>query len=812
MESSRFRRLVDILGDAISLPAGERDAYLVRTCADDEEMLREARSLLDEANATSFEAVTAKLGARVERAAAGLQQLPRQIGSYHILGLLGEGGMGVVYHAEQTSPIRREVALKVARSGLRGESARARFEAERQTLAVMDHPNIARIYDAGTTDDGAAYFAMELVRGDPITSFCDAQRFDLDERVVLFGKVCRAAQHAHIKGVIHRDLKPANILVSYVDGIAEPRIIDFGIAKAIEAGSAETMHTAFGSVIGTLEYMSPEQASARVVDTRSDVYSLGVILYELVTGSLPFDSGALRGAGAVEAQRIISDTDPPKPARRFTSTASREAIAASRGCDARALAKRLDGDLGWVVMKAMEKDPARRYQSASDFAADLERLRRSEPVEAGPPSRRYRAARFVRRHRTAVVAATLVVAAMVGGITLATTGFIRAKRAQKLAETEAMRANQIKDFLTKMLAQARPEKMGYDVTVLQMVDSTTAQMERDTTFSNDPLVRADILHALGETYRTMDNFERAVPLFEEALALRRAAKGENDRSTLVTLNKLGQCQGMSGNLKAAIATQEQLVALSATVLGKEDEEYSAHLANLGNMYADTGDLARAETLLRESLAIDRRVLGNEHESMPISINNLATILVDQRKCADAIPLHEESLALRHKLVGEPSSDVAVALGNYARALDCAGRSEEARVFADSAVTMCAKVFGPDHTRTATARVRLAEALLHTGHAAQAEPLLRQAIAVFINVNPRLWRVGDARARLGEVLLAQDRRDEALNQLEEGWAIYTETTAVEAPRSREIAGLLATHYDGTPDAGVWQQRAQGKAAE
>ena len=809
METPRFRRLVDVLGEAMSLPEHERDAYLARACAGDEEMLAEARSLLKEASATSLEAVTAKLGARVERAAADLKKLPQQIGPYRILGLLGEGGMGVVYRAEQAAPIRREVALKVARTGVRGESARARFEAERQALAMMDHPNVARIYDAGATDDGAPYFAMELVHGDPITHFCDAQRFDIDERAALFVKVCRATQHAHIKGLIHRDLKPSNILVSFVDGIAEPRIIDFGIAKAIEAtAGAETMHTAFGSVIGTLEYMSPEQASARVVDTRSDVYSLGVILYELVTGSLPFDSAVLRGAG-MNAQKFIEDTDPPKPARRFTSTASREQIAAARGTDARALARRLDGDLGWIVMKAMEKDPARRYQSASDFGADLERLRSHRAVEAGPPSRRYRAARFVRRHRTAVVAASLVAVALVAGITLATTGFVRARHAQAIAETEAARANKIKDFLTKMLAQARPEKMGYEVTVLEMVDSTTAQMKRDTTFADDPLVRADILHALGETYRTMDNFDRAVPLFEEALALRRAAKGDNDRATLVTLNKLGQCQGMSGNLKDAIATQEQLVALSEKVLGTDDEEYSAHLANLGNMYADTGDLARAETILRQSLAIDRRVLGNEHESMPISINNLATILVDQGKCEDALPLHEESLALRHKLVGEPSSDVAVALGNYARALDCAGRSQEARVFADSAVTMCADVFGPGHMRTATARVRLAEALLHTGRAAAAEPLLREAIATFEGVNPRHWRAGDARARLGEVMVVLGRGPEGKEELATGWEILTETTGPETVRAREIASVLAGYYQKSSEralADSWLSRA------
>ena len=809
-----FRRLIDILGEAMSLPASERDAFVARACGDDAQLLAEARSLLAEANATSFEAVTARVGARIERAATGLKKLPEKIGPYKIIGLLGEGGMGLVYHAEQTSPIRREVALKVARTGLRGESARARFDAERQALAVMDHPNIARIYDAGATDDGAPYFVMELVHGEPITTYCDQHRLEIDERVTLFGKVCRAVQHAHIKGVIHRDLKPSNILVSTVDGVAEPRIIDFGIAKAIEAtADAETMHTAFGSVIGTLEYMSPEQAGGHAIDTRSDVYSLGVILYELVTGSLPFESAALRAAGPAEAQRLIRDTDPPTPARRFTSTVSRAEIARARSTDPRALEKRLEGDLGWIILKAIEKDPARRYQSASDFAADLDRLRKSQPVEAGPPSRRYRASRFVRRHQTGVVAASVVLVALVAGITLATAGFVRAKHAQAVAESETLRATKIRDFLTNMLAQSRPDKRGSDVTVMEVVDSTTAQMARDTTFQEDPLVRADILHALGETYRTLDKYDHAIPLFREAIKLKRSAAGDNTATILISLNKLSESQAESGDLPNAIKTQTEVVALSEKLFGKESDLYSARLSNLGNMYADIGDLARAEAILRESLAIDRRVLGSNNEEMPTSINNLATILVDEGKCEDAIPLHEESLAMRHRMFGEPSAEVATALGNYARSLDCAGRYVEAEVAADSALVMCTTVFGPGHVRTATTRVRLAEALLHTGRAAGAEPLLRSAIATFRGIGERFWRVGDARARLGEVLLALGRAREGIAELEGGWEILTETTGPNTPRSREIAAALVGYYEKTSQvarAERWRPRAAGQA--
>ena len=805
------------------LPAGERAALVARACGDDAALLAEAQSLLAEAQATSFAAVTARIGAGVDRAAESLRgagpALPSQIGPYRIIGVLGEGGMGLVYHAEQTSPIRREVALKMVRGGLRGESARARFEAERQALAVMNHPGIARIFDAGATEDGVPYFAMELVRGEPITAFCDGQHLDVDARIDLFAEVCRAVQHAHINGIIHRDLKPSNILVSGVDGRAHPRVIDFGIAKAVEAAAgAETMHTAFGSVIGTLEYMSPEQAAGGTapVDTRSDVYSLGVVLYELVTGSLPFDSASLRGAGAVEAQRLIRDTDPPTPVRRFTGTSTRDEIARTRSTDARSLQKRLGGDLGWIIMRALEKDPARRYQSASDLAADLERLRRNQPVEAGPPSRRYRAGRFVRRHRTAVVAASVVVVALLAGIALATTGFVRARRAQVRAENEARRATLIKDFLTGMLAEARPDKSrGREVSVLEVVDSTAVRIARENPFPDDPLVMADVVHAIGETYRSLDQYGRAVPLFERAVELKRTAPGDNRENMLISLNKLSQSQAESGDLRAAMETQKEVVALSERLLGKDNNEYSARLSNLGNMYADTGDLETAERMLREALAIDRRVLGNDHEDMPFSINNLATILVDRGNCEDAIPLHEESLAMRSRLWGEPSMEVAIALGNYARSLDCAGRHAEARTAADSALAMSIVVFGPGHHRTATARVRLAEALLHTGRAGEAEALLRDAIKVYRGIDQRFWRVGDSRARLGETLLALGRGPEGIAELEAGWDVLTETTGTDTPRGREIAAMIAGYYEEKTERALaerWRLRAAGGSGE
>jgi non-specific serine/threonine protein kinase/serine/threonine-protein kinase len=819
LDAPQFRRLVDLVGEAMLLPAHERPGLVARACAGDPALLAEARSLLAEAEATSFETVTARIGAGVARAADTLpvspRPLPARIGPYRILGVLGEGGMGLVYRAEQTAPIHREVALKMVRGGLRDERARARFEAERQALAVMSHPGIASIYDAGATDEGVPYFAMELVRGEPITAFCDAHRLDLEARGDLFAEVCRAVQHAHLHGVIHRDLKPANILVSMVDGHPRPRIIDFGIAKAAEAtADTETMHTAIGSVIGTLEYMSPEQAAggAAPMDTRSDVYSLGVILYELVTGALPFDSGALRRAGPLDAQRLIRDTDPPTPARRFVTSTERAAIARARSTDPRALQRRLGGDLGWIVMKALEKEPARRYQSANDLADDLDRLRRSEPVEAGPPSRRYRTARFVRRHRTVVTAATVVFVALLVGITLATVESVRARSAQHRAEEEARRATMIKDFLTQMLAQARPENSrGRAVTVMEVVDSVAAQIDRNQVFPDDPVVQAAVVHAIGETYRTLDRYDRAIPLFRRAIALERSALGADDSMTVTSLNKLAESQTQTGDVRGAIETQKEVVAATEKSFGRKNYEYCARLGNLGNMYADVGDLAAAERVMREALGILRGIPQTSKDALPTLINNLATVLVDEGKCDDALPLHEESLALRRRIYGEPSAEVAVALGNYGKALNCSGRQAEADPVARRALAMCETVFGPNHNRTATAKVRLGEVCLRTGRAREAEPLLREAIATFAAINPRFWRVGDARARLGEALLAEGRKRDGIAELETGWEIFTATTAPGAPRSREIATLIASYYDSEKDltaADRWRQRAFG----
>jgi serine/threonine protein kinase len=376
-----------------------------------------------------------------------IEEIGTQIGSYKLLSVLGEGGFGIVYLAEQKEPVRRQVALKVIKPGMDSKQVIARFESERQALALLDHPNIAHVFDGGSTEAGRPYFVMELVKGEPITKYCDEQKLNIEERLDLFQKVCEAVQHAHQKGLIHRDIKPSNILVSVQAGKPVPMIIDFGVAKAISQPLTErTLFTEQGQFIGTPEYMSPEQAGMTIhgIDTRSDIYSLGVVLYELLTGTLPFTRKELEQAGHAEIQRIIRETDPPRPSTRLSSLGEEaKKIAEKRHTEIMALTKRLHKELEWIPLKAMRKEPDRRYKTASELADDVRNYLNGDPLIAGPESAVYRLKKVVERNRAVVTAVIIIMVVLTAGIVVSTSMYWQAKRAKYNAEQKTTEAAQL---------------------------------------------------------------------------------------------------------------------------------------------------------------------------------------------------------------------------------------------------------------------------------------------------------------------------------------------------------------------------------
>ncbi|MFO0808099.1 MAG: protein kinase [Gemmataceae bacterium] len=460
-----------IFGKALERPdpAG-RAAYLAEACGGDDALRAEVDGLLaalDEAGAfLNRPGVTETFGPPQPAATADFPGDNESVGCviagrYKLVEEIGEGGMGTVWMAQQTEPVRRAVAVKVIKAGMDSKAVLARFEAERQALAMMDHPNIAKVLDAGATDSGRPFFVMELVKGVPITKFCDERKLTPRGRLELFVPVCQAIQHAHQKGVIHRDIKPSNVLVALYDDRPVPKVIDFGVAKAAgQSLTDKTLMTGFGAVVGTPEYMSPEQASFNQmdVDTRSDIYALGVLLYELLTGATPVDRRSMEKAAFLEVLRIVREVEPPRPSTKLSSDAALPSIAANRGIEPGKLANLLRGELDWVVMKALEKDRSRRYDTANGLVRDIQRYLADEVVEARPPSAGYRVRKFVRRNKGRAVAASLILAALAGGVVVATLGLVRAEHARRAEVAQRLEAVRERDEKEQARADAVAEK------------------------------------------------------------------------------------------------------------------------------------------------------------------------------------------------------------------------------------------------------------------------------------------------------------------------------------------------------------------
>jgi eukaryotic-like serine/threonine-protein kinase len=653
------------------------------------------------------------------------------IGPYGLVRKLGEGGMGQVWLAEQSAPVKRQVALKIIKAGQYDGSALLRFNLERQTLAIMDHPSIAKVFDAGSTPAGQPYFVMEYVSGLPITSYCDQKHLPARERLALLIKVCEGVQHAHQKAIIHRDLKPSNILVVEVDGKPVPRIIDFGIAKAISQKSEdETLVTRAGGMVGTPGYMSPEQADPSVldVDTRTDVYSLGVVLYELLAGVLPFDVKHWKTKPFHEVLRQLHEDDPPSPSSRISGDPVSATIAANRNADPRRLAGLLRADLDWITLKALEKDRTRRYGTPSELSADIGRYLRNEPVTARPASPAYRAKKYAQRHKFGVAAVSLMLPLLIAFGVMQAIELRRITRERDRANRERDRATRVTDFMTGMFNVSDPSNArGKTVTAREILDKSSAKI--DTSLSQDPELKAQMMDVMGVVYQSLGLYSSALPLLERSAEIRRRVLGPESPETLATMHHLATTLVADGRYPEAEKLFRETLDIQRRVLGPENAFTLLSMNNLAYALYQQGRYAEAEKLDRETLDIRRRVSGPEHPDTLLAMAGLADALDRQGHYAEAEKLDRETLDIRRRVSGPDHPHTLEVMNNLAMLLDTEGHYPDAEKLDRETLAIELRVLGPEHPTTLLTSANLANVLADEKRSGEAEKLLRETLDI-----------------------------------------------------------------------------------
>ena len=837
MDPERARRLERLYHSALEREERERAAFLKDACGADDGLRRELESLLvhDRDAGTFIEAPAIAVAARLmaeERdsssqasgaAASRVGELePGQILAqrFQIVRKLGEGGMGQVWLAEQLSPVRRQVALKLIKAGMYDAAVVQRFESERQSLAIMDHPAIAKVFEAGATEYGQPYFVMEYVDGLPITDYCDQKKLTIKQRLGLFIQACEGVQHAHQKAIIHRDLKPANILVMEVDGKPVPRIIDFGLAKAVTPRlEGESLFTHVGSLVGTPAYMSPEQADPNVqdIDTRTDVYSLGVVLYVLLAGSQPFDPKLWKNRPLEEVLRTLREKEPVRPSAKVSSDADGSAASATaRGVERDQLVSLLRGDLDWITMKAVEKDRSRRYGTPLELAADLHRYLNHEPVAARPASVAYRMQKYVRRHRLGVAAAATLVLLLAGFGILQTVELRRITRERDRANQERDRATRITDFMTNMFKVSDPsEARGNTVTAREILDK--ASNDTGTLLATDPQVQAQMMAVMARTYHNLGLFARAYDLAKRAFDARLSLLGPDDPRTLESMTQLGWTLDRAGRFDEAEKLERQALADERRVLGEEDPltiETTDHLAviledeghndeaeklarqaieqgnrKLGPENAQTllamnhlgralwfqARYAEAEQEYRQLLDLDRRVLGPDHPQTLSAMNSLAVSYMAEHRNAEAEEMYREVLAVQQRVLGPEHQATALTLANLGVLLDNEGRVAEAEKVDREAVRVRTHALGPEHPETIDSEQNLAEVFVKEGHFQEAEKMQRATLAIQARVvgteHPDFLR---AQSNLAGILIFEGRYAEAEEMARKTLAVQVRT--------------------------------------
>ena len=656
------------------------------------------------------------------------------IGPYRILERLGEGGMGEVWLAEQTRPVRRQVALKVIKAGMDTAQVVARFEAERQALALMDHPAIAKVFDAGATDLGRPYFVMEKVRGESLTAYCDRERLTIPQRLELFLHVCEGVQHAHQKGIIHRDLKPSNILVTAQDDRVVPKIIDFGVAKAISQPLTEhTLYTSVAGFVGTPEYMSPEQAEAGGIDidTRTDVYALGVILYELLTGVLPFDRHTLKDKSIDEIRRTIRESDPLRPSTRITQLAAASTdVARIRGAEPSRLRSLLRGDLDWITMKALEKDRTRRYGSASDFAADISRHLANQPVLAGPPSAVYRSRKFVQRHRFGVAAG----GDAGGSASRVLPSLWRCRRGASLASAigrtrRLRRPTQISDFLVGLFKVSDPsEARGNTLTAREILDKGARDVEAQ--LRGQPELQARLLATIGHVYNGLGLYAEAQSLLQEAVTTARRSLGDSHPESLAAANDLADVYWYQGKLGEAEALYVDVLQKRQVVFGMDHPNTLKTGFDLASLYLIQKRWAEAERLTLDVLARQRRLLGSDNGDTLRSLGSLGSLYVMQGRYSQAEPIIVEAFDLTRRVFGEDHPDTLTRMHNLANIYALTEQYERAEPIFLATIAARRRVLGESHPQTTRTWQRLGAMYVAQGRFDEAELILLNAYASF----------------------------------------------------------------------------------
>jgi non-specific serine/threonine protein kinase/serine/threonine-protein kinase len=791
------------------------------------------------------------------------------IGPYHLLQPIGQGGMGEVWLAEQKQPVRRRVALKLIKVGMDTREVVARFESERQALALMNHPAIAKVFDAGSTPQGRPYFVMEYVPGLAITDYCDKFQLTMRRRLELFILVCEGVQHAHQKAIIHRDLKPSNILVGEVDGKPMPKIIDFGVAKATaQRLTAETMFTRAGAMVGTPGYMSPEQADSAGmdVDTRTDVYSLGVVLYELLVGTLPLD---FRKLAFHEILRRLREEDALRPSTKLGTLAEASSrVAQNRGADPPTLARQLRGDLDAIALKALEKDRSRRYATPVELVADIGRYLRDEPVSARPPSRAYQLRKLAQRNRTLAISAAAILLTLIAATIVSTREAVRAIRAErnaaaslKQSQQEAAKAEAVNSFLQEMLQAADPRSAtkadptkGRDVTVAHVLDEAVRRLDAGSLHAQ-PLVERAARESLGQTFSGLGRYPDAERQFRAALALVRPTTG-HDADVASSEAGLAEQLTFEDKLPEAETLQRDALRLRTQLFGPDspvvaqsltglaitvrrqgkmqeaeelyrkglavdlknhlEEESAADEHNLGVLLRTEKRSAEAEVMLRRALASRLQISGAEQASTAQTMNQLAYALHDEGKLSEAEQYARASLATSRRLLGDEHPDIAVGLNHLATLLRDQKKLDEAESLFRQSLAIAERTLGADQTDTARIEINLGDLLAKRSKLPESERLIRESLRARRKVLPASHPdIFDSEARLGGVLTQEGRFQQAEPLLLSAWHGLDNASAPGASKRRALENIveLYTAWNRTaPNEGKAKLAAEWKARE